>query len=1325
MATNPLEFEVIVKNGQAKKIFEETKKAIQDVTNASMESGLATEESEVRRQRSIGLTRATYQALTQAMQKDLGSVSGIMAETKLRMQDFSGSVAAGGPKMEAAYQAAGQTITQGFEKIHQSMTMNSSSIEKLQAKYNELRDSLSKIPASNPIVEHIQKGMEAIQQQIVKHKEANAELAKVDETLVKYNRDLEEQKNKTDNAANAHVRFRTQLMNVKQQMMELEQAGKKNTAEYARLVEEAKRLANAMYAANQQIKNLTTTKGVMLQGFVSGLSGISGAFTAVNGAMGLFASKNEDLQKIMLKVQSLMSITMGLQAVSAMLHETSAFKLAILTKVQAAYSAVLLASGKALIRFGLSANAARTAVQLFYGTLTLGLVFLPVLITLINKWISTADRQKEAAERAEKALKKQHEKIKEMADAYSKELAKIQSLRTVLDSENVSRTRKVSIIKELKKQIPGYTAELDKEGRVIRENKKAIDEYIKSLEKSIRFKSDEKDLAAVYSKKYEYEKKYANAVKVFEEKLNMPAEEQNKLKERYKVEYNTYKQAIAALDKEADRITGRIQKQGLTPEPQTTEKSGKDPFLEKLEKQKKAYQDYFKWLDAGLEKEAKQEFAKLLEGGDNYMKYLQKLKNDTALTQEQIHQVTTEIASETNKTVMSEFQKSLQSQIDSAANVLDLIDLIKRRREELANSDDPLKQQKMEILNKESDEADRKKSDETRSLLKSYSDYLNEKINFELQYGERKNKLDEDLAKASTEAERRIILAHLAGLEKDRKKYAKQTGNEDYDSLMQEYRDFEQKKTDLAAEFEEKRQQLSQQLENRDISEKQREQTARALQKIDEDYKKAISKLAADELTESGSWKKLFDNLDELTASQIDVLLQEIESKFETLSVEFNPIDLKIIKEKLNEAKTILIQDNPFKQIGIALREIFNEGADGSKKTSDQIKKDWKNLGKATEGAFKFVEDAISSADFLKDAIGEIGATAIGTLSTVATVAIATATAIKTAEKSSVILAIIQAVIVVIQAVANLVKSIIASNDKKLEKQVQQHLANVKTLQKEYQKLEREVSRALGENRYTTQRSELENLKKQQKEFAEAASAERQKKKEDAGKIAEYEDAAEENAFKMLDIVDKIREEIIGGTAADIANDLGNALIDAFAAGEDALGAFKKKADEVVSSIIQRMLIQKLIEQPVGQILDRYQKKWVDDKGNFLGFDQIMKDAGAMGDELKSIGAGFSAAMESLPEEIKKYLLGTIDDEPVTSLSGAIKGASQESINILAGTTNAVRDNQIKSMEILRNQLLHLASIDAKIGVSNYHLENISDKLNNTYEVLRAQGITD
>ena len=156
-------------------------------------------------------------------------------------------------------------------------------------------------------------------------------------------------------------------------------------------------------------------------------------------------------------------------------------------------------------------NMSEAAAKRFTAVASFGLTLaISALISLYQRY---KDKQEEARKKAEELIKVEQEKRKQIADSYASEQSKIEAMRAALNSENVSRKDKLGIIEKLKKQIPGYLAELDSEGRLIRENKTAIDEYLISLEKSLKLRAAEKDLEEIYSKLYEKERGRLDAEK--------------------------------------------------------------------------------------------------------------------------------------------------------------------------------------------------------------------------------------------------------------------------------------------------------------------------------------------------------------------------------------------------------------------------------------------------------------------------------------------------------------------------------------------------------------------------------------------------------------------------------------------------------------------------------------------------------------------------------------------------------------------------------------------------------------------------------------------
>lgn len=180
--------------------------------------------------------------------------------------------------------------------------------------------------------------------------------------------------------------------------------------------------------------------------------------------------------------------------------------------------------------------------------------------------------------------------------------------------------------------------------------------------------------------------------------------------------------------------------------------------------------------------------------------------------------------------------------------------------------------------------------------------------------------------------------------------------------------------------------------------------------------------------------------------------------------------------------------------------------------------------------------------------------------------------------------------------------------------------------------------------------------------------------------------------------------------------------MDAFESGEDAAKAFGDIANDVLKNAVANALKLQFLEKPLQQAIKQLQKDMgFDEEGNGR-FDGLTPEEQARFKEaVAAAGANFKNAME-----MYKDLFAELDDSDPTSLSGAIKGASQESIDLLAGQTNAVRQNQVVSIEIFRQQLTRLTSMDNRLGNIAASLLSILSRLGiDNEEDLRSQGITD
>ncbi len=191
-----------------------------------------------------------------------------------------------------------------------------------------------------------------------------------------------------------------------------------------------------------------------------------------------------------------------------------------------------------------------------------------------------------------------------------------------------------------------------------------------------------------------------------------------------------------------------------------------------------------------------------------------------------------------------------------------------------------------------------------------------------------------------------------------------------------------------------------------------------------------------------------------------------------------------------------------------------------------------------------------------------------------------------------------------------------------------------------YAKVAYTADKALGGKRYDESRKQLENLAEQQILIQKQINEEQSKKKTDHGKIEEWQRQIQEIAQEMASIINEMLEDIIGYTAADLASELGDAFFEAAKQGEDAMEAWRKKVNDIVADVLQRMLVQKYLEERIGGIFDRYKKEWFGNDGSFKGIDAVIGSMNGFAGELNQVGEEFNAIYQGLSDSLKKLFHG-------------------------------------------------------------------------------------
>lgn len=128
------------------------------------------------------------------------------------------------------------------------------------------------------------------------------------------------------------------------------------------------------------------------------------------------------------------------------------------------------------------------------------------IITLAGIAYSAFEMLRGSEEETDTVTQQLTEHTRKASDEFNAQAAKIDALEAQIHDENLSNSKKIELIGQLKAIIPGYNAELSKEGKIINENTAAIRAYLAQLEKQIKLKAAQEDLEAAYKKKRQLEK---------------------------------------------------------------------------------------------------------------------------------------------------------------------------------------------------------------------------------------------------------------------------------------------------------------------------------------------------------------------------------------------------------------------------------------------------------------------------------------------------------------------------------------------------------------------------------------------------------------------------------------------------------------------------------------------------------------------------------------------------------------------------------------------------------------------------------------------------
>lgn len=336
--------------------------------------------------------------------------------------------------------------------------------------------------------------------------------------------------------------------------------------------------------------------------------------------------------------------------------------------------------------------------------------------------------------------------------------------------------------------------------------------------------------------------------------------------------------------------------------------------------------------------------------------------------------------------------------------------------------------------------------------------------------------------------------------------------------------------------------------------------------------------------------------------------------------------------------------------------------------------------------------DIVDMANLLIGTLGDLGSAfdALGndnigdTLSTVQEVA---GGSLNTAQSGATLfagissgnpMAIMQGATGIVSGITGIIGSIAKAHDKKLDKAIQRSQLEVKKLSNDYKNLQSVIERQLGAVTQSQSKEMIANLQKQQEEVQKQMEAEQDKKDSDASKIEDYKQQYIELGEQIKYLYEDLASEQFGIDLKGWSDQISEALVNAFANGEDAAKAFDDTVADIMRNVIKEMISLNVIQPAMNKLKDYL----FGDKG-------IFTDNSAGGTNLtEQEAAGLMQQLGSLLETIsdsKKiwdYLSATAKKMGTslekTSASNTLSKGIQENIteetaNILASYINGIR----------------------------------------------------
>ena len=195
---------------------------------------------------------------------------------------------------------------------------------------------------------------------------------------------------------------------------------------------------------------------------------------------------------------------------------------------------------------------------------------------------------------------------------------------------------------------------------------------------------------------------------------------------------------------------------------------------------------------------------------------------------------------------------------------------------------------------------------------------------------------------------------------------------------------------------------------------------------------------------------------------------------------------------------------------------------------------------------------------------------------------------------------------------------------------------------------------------------QLALLHAQEDELRKQRQAEEDKKKTDKDKLADYDQQIKEMQLQIKTFAQDFLKDVYSIDMKSWASTLTDTIVSAWAKGEDAVDAYKKKVKDMVRDVVKNIITQKImekaLEKPLEWLTSVLDKKGQLDETDMINFAKLVNE---IGDKVVPQITGLADALKNKGLDMR--------EDGSSSATNSIKGITEETADILASYLNAVR----------------------------------------------------